>query len=333
MSSNSSGKISPTLSSRLRRSDVRKGSAFPKASLTPRATPAMENKSSDSEGAAPFLLRLTGRRSLPAHHCGGAAKTQTNPSLIFFQQSIQYAIFTVLCAAFFCSCAKPIPTAEPTSNFFKVDEKTAGTISGKINFSGKQASRKINMDADPQCAKLHPSPVSDESIAVNKNGMLANVFVYIKNGLENKNFEPPANPVVIDQNGCWFNPRVLGIQVGQTLQVKNSDPVTHNIHPLPEINREWNQSQAPDSEPFMRKFTQPEVMIKVKCNIHAWMHAWVGAIAHPYFAVTGADGTFQLKSVPPGNYTIEIWHEELGKQEQQVTLSPASASEVTFNFK
>ena len=189
------------------------------------------------------------------------------------------------------------------------------------------------MDADPQCAKLHPSAVSDESIAVNANGMLANVFVYIKNGLEDKNFEPPVDPVVIDQNGCWFNPRVLGIQVGQTLKVKNSDPVTHNIHPMPEKNREWNQSQAPDTEPFTRKFTQPEVMIKVKCNIHAWMHAWVGAVAHPYFAVTGTDGAFQFKNVPPGNYTIEIWHEELGRQEQKVTLSPTSATEVTLNFK
>jgi plastocyanin len=334
MSSNSSGKISPTLSSRLCRSDVRKGSAFPKAPLTLRATPAMEHKSSDSEGAAPFLLRFPGRRSLPAHHCGRAAKTQPNSSLIFFQRSIQYAIFTVLCAAFFSSCTKPIRTAEPAPNFFKVDAKTAGTISGKINFSGKKSSHKIvKMDADPQCEKLHPNPLSEESIAANKAGMLANVFVYIKSGLENKNFKPPVDPVVIDQNGCWFNPRVLGIQVGQTLQVKNSDPVTHNIHPLPTINREWNQSQAPDTEPFTRKFTQPEVMIKVKCNIHAWMHAWVGAVAHPYFAVTGADGTFQFKRIPPGNYTIEIWHEELGKQSQQVTLSPASESELTFNFK
>ena len=253
-------------------------------------------------------------------------------------RSAKNVIFVVLFSALstlnFFSCSKPNPTAEPAPNFFKVDLETAGTISGKINYSGKKPSHKIvNMDADPQCVKLHPTSLSDESIAVNKDGMLANVFVYIKQGLEGKNFEPPSDPVVIDQNGCWFNPRVLGIQVGQTLQVKNSDPVTHNIHPLPEINREWNQSQAPDTEPFTRKFTQPEVMIKVKCNIHAWMHAWVGAVAHPYFAVTGADGTFTLRDVPPGNYTIEIWQEELGKQEQQVTLTSASASELTFNFK
>ena len=251
-------------------------------------------------------------------------------------RSVGSAIFIGLLftfSFFIFACSKPIAKTEATPIFFTVDAKTAGTIAGKIIFSGKKSSHKIvNMDADPQCAKLHPSAVSDESIAVNADGALANVFVYIKKGLEDKTFEAPSTPVVIDQNGCWFNPRVLGIQVGQTLKVKNSDPVTHNIHPLPEINREWNQSQAPDTEPFTRKFTQPEVMIKVKCNIHAWMHAWVGAVAHPYFAVTGADGTFTLRNVSPGNYTLEIWHEELGKQDQQVTLAPSAKVEQTFQF-
>ncbi len=245
----------------------------------------------------------------------------------------RYAIFLLLCFSFACA-VKPSKQIETASGWYKVDAKTAGTISGKIIYSGKKSSHKIvNMDADPQCVKLHLRAVSDESIAANSEGALANVFVYIKQGLEGKNFEPPADPVIIDQNGCWFNPRVLGIQVGQTLKVKNSDPVTHNIHPMPEINREWNQSQAPDTEPFTRKFTQPEIMIKVKCNIHAWMQAWVGAVAHPYFAVTGADGTFTLHDVPPGNYTLEIWHEELGKQEQQVTLAPASKSEIEFKVR
>ena len=294
----------------------------------------MAKKSSDNGGAAPFLLQFPARRSLAAHHCGGAANTKEYLSRIFFLQSLKYSIFAVLCAAFLASCSKPIPATEPVPNFFKVDAKTVGTIAGKIIYSGKKSSQKIiDMDADPQCAKLHPTALSDESIAVSKDGMLANVFVYLKQGFEGKTFEPPSDTVVIDQNGCWFGPRVLGIQVGQTLKVKNSDPVTHNIHPMPEINREWNQSQAPDTEPFTRKFTQPEVMIRVKCNIHAWMHAWVGAVAHPYFAVTGADGTFQLRNVPPGNYTIEVWHEELGKQEQQITLAPSGQSETVFQVR
>ncbi|MFN7929637.1 MAG: carboxypeptidase regulatory-like domain-containing protein [Blastocatellia bacterium] len=224
--------------------------------------------------------------------------------------------------------------APAPSPMFQVDPKTVGTISGKILFTGKKLpGKKVNMDEDPQCAKLHPTPVSDDSLAANNNGTLANVFVYIKQGLEDKTFAPSSDTVLIDQKGCWFGPRVLGIQVGQTLKVTNSDPVSHNIHPLPQTNREWNQNQPPGAEAFTRKFTAPEVMIRVKCNIHAWMHAWIGVVAHPYFAVTGADGTFTLRNVPPGKYTLETWQEELGKQEQQITLAPSGQSEVTFTYK
>ena len=241
-----------------------------------------------------------------------------------------------LCLALFgaCSGAKPDASSAPAPAFFKTNPKTAGTIIGKVEFAGKKPPRKtVAMDSDPQCAKLHSSAVSDDILAVNNNGTLANVFVYIKQGLEDKKFEPSAEMVTIDQQGCWFGPRVLGIQVGQTLKVTNADPVTHNIHPLAQVNREWNQSQAPGAEAFTRKFTQPEVMIRVKCNIHGWMHAWVGVVAHPYFGVTGADGSFQLRNVPPGTYTIEAWHEELGRQEQQLTLAPAGKSDLVFKFK
>ena len=224
--------------------------------------------------------------------------------------------------------------AEPAPVWFKVDPNTAGSVTGRVMFDGKKPSRKkIDMDEDPSCAKLHQNAVFDDVIAVNSNGTLANVFVYIKQGLEGKKFEPPSDPVVIDQNGCWFSPRVLGIQVGQVLKVTNSDPLTHNIHPLAEVNRDWNQSQPPGAEPLTRRFTQPEVMIRVKCNIHSWMHAWIGAVPHPYFAVTGADGSFQIRNVPLGTYTIEAWQEELGKQEQQITLAPSGMNDIVFKFK
>jgi plastocyanin len=232
-----------------------------------------------------------------------------------------------------CSGVKPDASSAPAPASFKVDPATAGTIKGKVEFVGKSLPPKIvAMASDPQCAKLHARPLSDAAIAVNNNA-LANVFVYIKQGLDEKKFASPTDPVVIDQKGCWFGPRVLGVQVGQTLKVTNSDPVTHNIHPLAQINREWNQSQEPGAEALTRKFTQPEVMIRVKCNIHGWMHAWVGVVAHPYFAVTGADGSFQLPNVPPGNYVIETWHEELGKQEQPLTLSSSGTSELVFKYK
>ena len=251
-----------------------------------------------------------------------------------FNPVLRAALLAGLLLLAACSGAKPDASSAPAPAFFKVDPTTAGTISGKIEFVGKKPPRKtVAMDSDPQCAKLHASARSDDAIASNNNGRLANVFVYIKQGLEAKPFAPSADTVTIDQKGCWFGPRVLGLQVGQTLKVTNSDPVTHNIHPLAQVNREWNQSQEPGAPALTRKFTQPEVMIRVKCNIHGWMHAWVGVVAHPYFAVTEADGTFQLRNVPPGNYTIEVWQEELGKQEQQLTLAPSGKSELDFKYK
>jgi len=219
-------------------------------------------------------------------------------------------------------------------SYFKVDPSTAGTISGKILFAGKKpALKKVDMDEDPQCAKLHKSAVYSAPVAVNGKGTLANVFVYVKQGLEGKQFEAPAEPVTMDQRGCWFEPRVLGIQVGQGFRVTNSDPVTHNIHPRPHQNREWNQSQPPGEAPLMRKFIAPEIMVRVKCNIHPWMRAWIGVVANPYFAVTGEDGGFELRNVPPGNYTIEAWQEELGTLQQQVTVPASGKATTVFTFK
>ena len=151
--------------------------------------------------------------------------------------------------------------------------------------------------------------------------------------LRGKTFETPAAPVALDQHGCWFQPRVIGLQTGQTLQVSNSDPVTHNIHPLAEINREWNHSQGAGDAPIARKFPRPEVMIRVKCNIHSWMRAYIGVLDNPYFAVSGADGSFEMRNVPPGEYTIAAWQETLGTQEQKVTVPPSGAVTANFTFQ
>jgi plastocyanin len=215
-----------------------------------------------------------------------------------------------------------------------VDPGTAGILKGTIRFTGrKPARKKIDMSGEPACAEEHHGAVYDESVVVNPNGTLANAFIYIKSGLEGKRFEVPAAPVTIDQRGCWFHPRVLGIQTGQTLQVTNSDPVTHNIHPLAQINREWNHSQGQGDSPLARRFIKPEVMIRVKCNIHSWMHAFIGVVENPYFAVTGSDGTFEIRNVPPGDYLIEVWQETLGIQERKITISPAGEVETNFTFK
>ncbi len=231
------------------------------------------------------------------------------------------------------ACGGSGKDSPPEQSFFRPDPATSGTIGGKVTFAGKKpAPKPIDMDQDPQCAKLHGQKVFDDPVSVSADGSLANAFVWIKSGLEGRKFEPPSEPVIIDQRGCWFGPRVMGVQVGQVFKVLNSDPVTHNIHPLAETNREWNQSQAPGAEPLTRKFATTEVMIRIKCNIHNWMRAWVGVVDHPYFAVTGADGQFQLKDVPPGNYTIEVWHETLGRQEKQITLDPSGRIDAVFEF-
>lgn len=221
----------------------------------------------------------------------------------------------------------PATKAEaPAANYTKVDPQTAGSIKGRITLNGKPKLMKlVNLDEDPECAKLQKIPLVDNSLVV--DGVtkgVANVFVYIKEGLEGKNFEPSQEPANIVQEGCWFAPRVLGVQVGQPFRVLNSDPLTHNVHPLAQVNREWNQSQEAGAQPVTRKFAKREVMVKVKCNIHPWMRAWVGVVDHPYYQVTGADGSYELKNLPPGDYVLEAWHEELGTKQVTVTIGPSA---------
>ena len=240
---------------------------------------------------------------------------------------------------FLAGCSKPepekvAPKAAPPVVYFKVDPTTPGVLTGKVLFTGKKPPRTpISMEGEAKCASLHKGVVYDESVIVNRNGTLSNAFVYIKEGLEGKTFEPPTTPVIINQSGCSFSPRVFGIQTGGVLHVTNSDPVTHNIHLIAQNNREWNQSQAPGEPVLERKIGRPEVMIRVKCNVHSWMRAYMGAVSHPYFAVTGVDGSFEIRNVPPGDYTIEAWQEKLGTQETRVTLASSGKSEAVFAFK
>ena len=245
-------------------------------------------------------------------------------------------IFLLPLLLLLAACAPaPKPAAEAPPTLFQVDAATAGVIRGTIHFTGKKpAAKVISLDADPQCEKMHAgATLTDDGVVLGAGGAVGNVFVYLKTGLEGKTFAVPAAAAVMDQKGCWFGPRVLGMQTGQVLQVTNSDPVTHNIHPQPRKSRDWNQSQAPGDAPLRRKFAVPEVMIPVKCNVHNWMHAWIGVVDHPYFAVTGTDGTFEIRNVPPGNYTVAVWQETLGSDEQAVTLAASAKSELTFTFK
>ena len=210
----------------------------------------------------------------------------------------------------------------------------AGSLVGKITYEGpKPAKTAINMTSDADCEKLHAGhPVYDESVVVGPAHGLANVFVYVKSGLEGKRFEPPEQSVVLDQHGCMYVPRVIGIRAAQTMDVRNSDPVSHNIHPVPENNREWNQQQSPQAPDLQHRFPRPEIMIPVKCNVHRWMHAYIGVMDHPYFAVTGSDGAFELKNLPPGDYTIAVWHEKFGEKTAPVHVAATQAAAVSFTY-
>ena len=167
---------------------------------------------------------------------------------------------------------------------------------------------------------------------VNKDGEVQNAFVYVKEGLDPAyTFDVPAKAVEFSQRGCVYGPRVFGVRAGQPIDIVNEDDTMHNVHALPNSNREFNRSSLKRAK-MTQVFTVPEVMVRFKCDVHPWMTAYVGVMAHPFFAVTGADGTFDLKGLPPGTYTVEAWHERFGTQTQQVTVAEKQAQTVAFAF-
>lgn len=208
----------------------------------------------------------------------------------------------------------------------------AGTVKGVISFEGTPpAPKKIDMSEEPTCADKHQAMggAVTEDVVV-KDGKLKNVFVYIKEGLSGT-YPKPSARVTIDQNGCVYNPHVLGIQPGQTLVIKNSDGLLHNINAKPDQNRGFNISQPTNME-STRTFTTPEVMIPVECDVHGWMKAYIGVLDHSFYSVTADQGAFALKGLPAGTYVIEAWHEKYGTQTQTVTVAEGQQVEVSFTF-
>ncbi len=214
-----------------------------------------------------------------------------------------------------------------------VDEANAATVTGKVSFTGaKPAMATIDMSANPACARAHTTPQKSEQVTVNDNGTLRYTFVWIKSGLPEKQWPTPSTPVELDQEGCMYKPHVIGVMANQGILIKNDDPTNHNIHPLPKINQEWNESQPPKGEAKTKSFAREEVMIPVKCNVHPWMRAYIGVVSHPFFAVTGDDGTFTIKGLPPGTYTLEAWHEKYGTKDQQITVGAKESKTVDFSM-
>jgi len=210
-----------------------------------------------------------------------------------------------------------------------IDPATVATVSGTVTLNGAAPKMaKIDMSQDPACKGTNMA----ESVVADGN-KLANVFVYVKEGLGDRTFDVPSDPVTIDQSGCKYHPHVLGVMAGQNIKIVNSDQTTHNIHPTPADNREWNESQPPSSAPLEKNFAREEIMLPVKCNQHPWMKMYVNVVKSPFYAVTGPDGKFEIKGLPPGDYTLAFVQEKLGTQEQKVTLGPKDSKTADVAFQ
>jgi len=210
---------------------------------------------------------------------------------------------------------------------------TGATVRGSVRFEGRApANKAISMAADPSCAKQHPSPVMAQEVMIDPKGDLQNVIVFVSDGLGDRTFDAPTQPVVVEQKGCMYQPHVLAVRANQRLEMVNDDPTSHNIHPVPANNREWNKAEPPGSK-MEEAFAREEIAIPVKCNVHPWMRGYIAVFKHPYFAVTGKNGDFDLSNLPPGTYTIKAWHEKLGASTQTVTIGANETKEISFVFK
>jgi plastocyanin len=241
-----------------------------------------------------------------------------------------FALLSVLAA---CG-GQPAPPPAATGGGKSVDPATAGTITGRIVFEGTPpAAEPLRMGADGACVTAAgPNPQSD-AVIVGADGSLQNAFVYIKSGVDPAySFPMPTTPAVLDQNGCIYKPRVLGVRVGQPVEILNSDTTMHNVHALPMVNTEFNKSTPVRGFKLTEVFTAAEVPVRFMCNVHNWMAAYIGVVPHPFFAVTDASGGFNIRGVPPGTYTVEAWHEKFGTRTANITIGEKQNGTLAFTF-
>ncbi len=251
------------------------------------------------------------------------------------------AVLSLLSLASSCGGPKTEEdTGGPTAKTFK-PKGNEGTISGKVSYNGAAPeAKKIDTSADAACTAKSPNLASEEWVV--KDGKVANSFVYIKDGtladgskVGDWSFESSKTPVTLDQNGCHYKPHVLGVMVKQEITITNSDATTHNIHFTPKNNPDWNQQQANGAAALKHQLNVAEVLVPVKCNQHPWMKAYIGVLKHPFFAVSGDDGSFTIKGVPPGKYTVIAWHEggvNGTEQKMEVTVPASGAATADFTF-
>lgn len=224
--------------------------------------------------------------------------------------------------------APPEPKVVPTP----IDAATAGSISGRILYEGTPPPNpRLPVRGSPECSAHHGADAQDEVVLV-RNGRLRNAFVYVKSGLERHVFDRPRTPATMANAKCLYVPRVIGVQVDQPVRFTNEDASDHNVHGFPQ-GAPFNFMLRGKGTSQERTIRAPQVMVPVKCDLHPWMIGWIGVVPHPFHAVTGEDGTFDFRGLPPGEYTLSAWHEKLGERSVQVRLEPQAAVEVELRFK
>ncbi len=214
-----------------------------------------------------------------------------------------------------------------------LDAATTGSIEGHVLFAGTvPPARTIAVTSDPTCAAAHPNGLVIRDVRVTE-GRLADTFVAITKGLEDRVFAVPDTPVEIDQRGCWYEPRVAGVQVGQPIRFRSSDDTLHNVHGEPHASSRWNFGLPRRGSERTMTLTGPEIMVPVRCDVHPWMRLDLGVVTHPFFAVTAEDGAFRFTGVPPGQYVVTAWHATLGRQDHPVTLAPQQTATLDLPFE
>jgi plastocyanin len=210
----------------------------------------------------------------------------------------------------------------------------ASSVTGTVTFDGKAPTlRPLTMDADPACAKKHSKPVPSEMLILGNGNTMGNIMVWVSKGLPaGKTWPAPKTPVTLDQKGCQYVPHVMGIMVGQAYKILNSDGILHNVHALPKINKGFNRPMPATLKEASATFDKAEAVFQIKCDVHPWMTAYVGAFTHPFFSVTGTDGKFTISGLDPGTYEITAWHERLGTQTASVTVGASDAKTQNFKF-
>ena len=241
----------------------------------------------------------------------------------------------VVAVAALTGCSTPSAETAPPSQagVTPVDASTAGSIEVQVSYSGALPTPNVlNMSSVPACAAQHPTPAV-EPVLVVTDGHLANAVVYIKSGLGERRFAAPTEPVVVNQQGCMYDPHVTAVMLGQPLQFRNSDTEAHNVHGRPRVAAAWNFLMSRPNSTRDVSFDKPEVGIPVGCDIHPWMRAYVSVFDNPYFGVTPRDGLVALRSVPPGDYVVAVWHETLGTLVQPVSVPPSGTATLQVTFR